>query len=298
MEEKRSCIDHSASELSINRQCELIELNRSSYYYQAKDVVDDKDLPLMNLIDEIYTCHPFYGSRQMRNALRDRKLEYPHYSLNRINRKKVQRLMRKMGLVSVAPGPQTSKPGRGKHHKIYPYLLRGMTINKPGQVYCSDITYIRLATSFVYLTVVMDWHSRFVLSWEVSNSMDDSFCVSCLETALRKYDKPDIFNTDQGAQYTGKNFTGTLEEHGINISMDGKGRAMDNIMVERLWRSVKYEEIYLKEYRDLEELKQSLKIYFDFYNYERPHSTHGGRKPAEIFGIYREQPQQALKLAA
>ena len=291
MDEKRSCIEPATEELSIRKQCELIQLNRSSYYYQGQEFSVDPDLELMNLIDEMYTKCPFYGSRQMRNALRDRKKDYPDLNLSRINRKKVQRLMRKMGLVSVAPGPQTSKPGRGKNHQIYPYLLRGVDITRPGQVYCSDVTYIRLAGGFVYLTVVMDWYSRFVLSWEVSSSMDESFCVSCLETALRKYDKPEIFNTDQGSQYTGRAFTGTLKMHDINISMDGKGRAMDNIMVERLWRSVKYEEVYLKEYQSLEELKQSLKTYFQFYNYERPHSTFDGKKPAEMFGLNIEQPE-------
>ena len=256
------------------------------------------DLPIMNLIDEIYTKHPFFGSRQMRNRLRDLKDDYPELPLSRINRKKVQRLMRKMGLVSVAPKPNTSKPGIGKQHKIYPYLLRGMDINRPRQVFCSDVTYIRLPTGFVYLTVVMDWHSRFVLSWEISNTMEESFCVSCLESALRKYGKPEIFNTDQGSQYTGRAFTGLLKMHDIKISMDGKGRAMDNIMVERLWRTIKYEEIYLKEYQSLEELKQSLKTYFDFYNYERSHSYHGGKKPAEVFGVSKEEKWPTLKLAA
>ena len=252
----------------------------------------------MNLIDELYTKHPFYGSRQMRNALRDKKEDHPDLSLNCINRKKVQRLMCKMGLVSVAPGPQTSKPGKGKAHQVYPYLLRGLSINKPWQVYCSDITYIRLATGFVYLTVVMDWHSRFVLSWELSSSMDDSFCVSCLESALRRYGKPEIFNTDQGVQYTGNAFTTVLKDNNIKISMDGKGRAMDNIMVERLWRSVKYEEVYLKEYQSMEELKQSLRQYFEFYNYERPHFAHGGKKPAEIFGVEKKDSANELKLVA
>ena len=253
---------------------------------------------MINVMDELYTKYPFYGSRQMRNALRDKADAYPDLPLRHINRKKLQRLMRKMGVVSVAPGPQTSKPGKGKNHQIYPYLLRGLNINKPGQVYCSDITYIRLEKGFVYLTVVMDWHSRFVLSREISNSMDDSFCVSCLESALRQYDKPEIFNTDQGSQYTGANFTGVLKKHHIKISMDGKGRAMDNIMVERLWRSIKYEEVYLKEYQNMEELKQSFKQYFEFYNYERPHSAFGAKKPAEIFGVTKEGYLPELKQAA
>lgn len=235
----------------------------------------DKDIALMKRIDEIYTKYPFYGSRQIRNALRREAYK--------INRKKVQRLMRKMGLESVAPKPNTSKPCRANN--IYPYLLRGMDINRPNQVWCTDITYLRMPHGFVYLTVVMDWHSRLLLSWELSVTMDEVFCVSALETALRRYDKPDIFNSDQGAQYTSRAFTGVLKANDIQISMDGKGRAMDNIMVERLWRSLKYEEVYLKEYADIAQLKSSLKQYFEFYNYERPHQSHNGLTPAEIYGI-------------
>jgi len=199
----------------------------------------------------------------------------------RVNRKRIQRLMRKMGLQSVAPKPNTSK----KHpkHKVYPYLLRGLEIARPDQVHCSDITYIRLNGGFVYLTAVMDWHSRFVLSWEVSLSMDAEFCVSALERSLRLYGKPEIFNTDQGSQYTSHEFTGVLKEQNIKISMDGKGRAMDNIFIERLWRSLKYEEIYLKEYDSVAALKTALKAYFYFYNYERPHSAFSGHTPAEVY---------------
>ncbi len=183
-----------------------------------------------------------------------------------------------MGLVSVAPKPNTSKPC--KVNNLYPYLLKGIDINRNNQVWCTDITYLRMPHGFVYLSAVMDWSSRFVLSWEVSTSMEESFCISSLETALRRYGKPEIFNTDQGAQYTSRAFTGVLKANDIKISMDGKGRAMDNIMIERLWRSVKYEEIYLKDYQSIDELKSSLKEYFEFYNHERPHSTHGGKTPA------------------
>lgn len=199
----------------------------------------------------------------------------------RVNRKRIQRLMRKMGLQSVAPKPNTSK----KHpkRKVYPYLLRGLEIDRPDQVHCSDITYIRLNGGFVYLTAVMDWHSRFVLSWEVSLSMDAEFCVSALERSLRLYGKPEIFNTDQGSQYTSHEFTGVLKEQNIKISMDGKGRAMDNIFIECLWRSLKYEGIYLKEYDSVAALKTALKAYFYFYNYERPHSTFSGHTPAEVY---------------
>jgi len=286
-DEKRCCIEKEHPQLSIKKQCELMSLNRASYYYQKQTTVPTEDLNLMNLIDEHYTKHPFFGSRQLRNVLR--RIGY------KINRKKVQRLMRLMGLVSVAPKPNTSKPN--KAHKVYPYLLRDLEINRTNQVWCTDLTYIRMPQGFAYLTAVMDWHSRFVLSWELSITMDESFCVSSLETALRCYGKPEIFNSDQGVQYTGRAFTGVLKANDISISMDGKGRCMDNIMIERLWRSVKYEEIYLKEYSNIEELKRSLKTYFEFYNHERPHKFHTGKTPAEIYGVGKvKQPE--LKLIA
>ena len=230
-------------------------------------------MELMRLIDEEYTRHPFYGSRKMRDWL-----ERQGYG---VNRKRVRRLMRKMGLVSVAPKPNTSRAA--PQHKIYPYLLRGLKIDSSDQVWCADITYIRLAHGFVYLTAVMDWSSRYVLAWEVSVTMDEEFCVSALESALRRHGRPEIFNTDQGSQFTGERFTGVLKVAGVDISMDGKGRAMDNIMVERLWRSVKYEEVYLKDYESVEELTAALKRYFAFYNEERPHQSHGGRTPAEVY---------------
>ena len=286
-DEKRCCIQKKHRQLSIKKQCKLIGLNRASYYYEPKKPLENKELKLMNRIDVLYTKHPFYGSRQMRNALR--------LEAYKINRKKVQRLMRIMGLVSVAPKPNTSKPC--KANNIYPYLLGGIDINQNNQVWCTDITYLRMPHGFVYLSAVMDWNSRFVLSWEVSTSMEESFCISSLETALRRYNKPEIFNTDQGSQYTGRAFTGVLKANDIKISMDGKGRAMDNIMIERLWRSVKYEEIYLKDYQSIDELKDSLKEYFEFYNHERPHSTHGGKTPAEIYGVKKELTSE-LKLVA
>jgi len=281
--EKRGCIDPAHPRLSIIRQCELIGLPRASYYRPASEGETAANLELMRLIDEEYTRHPFYGSRKMRTYLR--RLGYP------ANRKRVQRLMRKMGLASVAPRPSTSKPAPG--HKIYPYLLRDLEINAPNQVWCSDFTYVRLPGGFVYLTAVMDCHSRYVLSWEVSITMDEAFCVSALQSALRQYPHPDIFNTDQGSQYTGQAFTGELKKQATKISMDGKGRAMDNIMIERLWRSVKYEEIYLKEYASVMELKQSLKRYFNFYNNERSHQSLNGMTPGEV---YRNTPP--LELAA
>ena len=233
--QRRTGIEPEHGKLSVRRQCELIGLPRSSYYREPGGE-SEENLELMKLIDEEYTRHPFYGSRKMKKYLRT--LGY------KVSRKRVQRLMRLMGLESIAPKKRTTIGE--KAHKIYPYLLRGLEINYSNQVWCSDLTYIRLRGGFVYLPVVMDWYSRYVLSWEISVTMpacrqgrDDSFCVSALERALRLNGKPDIFNTDQGSQYTGHAFTGVLKDHGVRISMDGKGRAMDNIMVERLWRTVK-----------------------------------------------------------
>lgn len=265
-------IEPNHRQLSVRRQCELIGLWRSGYYREPKSETEE-NLELMSLIDEEYTRHPFYGTRKMRDFLKRKGYE--------VNRKRVQRLMRQMGLESIAPRKRTSI--LGKEHKIYPYLLRGLEINYPNQVWCSDITYIRLRGGFVYLTVVMDWYSRFVLSWEISVTMEESFCVSALERALRLYSPPEIFNSDQGSQYTGSAFTGVLKDNGVRISMDGKGRAMDNIMVERLWRTLKYEDIYTREYETVEELVGGLRTYFEFYNNERPHQTFGGRTPAEVY---------------
>ncbi len=272
--EKRSCIDPGHKSLSTVRQCELIELPRSSYYrksFLSKE--PDKNFTLMRLIDEEYTKHPFYGTRKMRDYLRRQGYK--------VNRKRVQRLMRKMGLQSIAPKPNTS--AAHPDHKKYPYLLRNLEIICPDQVWCSDITYIPLPGGFVYLTAVMDWYSRFVLSWEISVTMDSSFCVSALESAFRRYGRPEIFNTDQGSQYTSNDFTSTVLDNDVLISMDGKGRFIDNIFVERLWRTVKYEEVYLKEYTCVEELIKSLKVYFDFYNNERPHAGLESRTPAEVY---------------
>jgi len=264
--------DH--SQLSIMRQCALLELPRASYYRNAVGAEESaENLNFMRLIDEDYTRHPFFGSRKMRDYLR--RLGH------KVNRKRVRRLMRKMGIKSVAPSPNTSKPS--PEHKVYPYLLNGLDIGRANQVWCTDITYIRLEGGFVYLVAVMDWYSRKVLSWEVSPSMDESFCVSALERALRLYPTPEIFNTDQGSQFTGKAFTGVLKKHEIRISMDGKGRCMDNIFIERLWRSVKYEEVYLNDYATTEDLRKGLRKYFHFYNTERPHQTFNGATPLEVY---------------
>lgn len=268
-------IEPNHRQLSIVRQCELLNLPRASYYRGLDDMNTETEgnLHLMRLIDEEYTRHPFYGRRQMTHYLRRQGY--------RVNGKRVRRLMRQMGLKSVAPAPNTSRPA--PEHKVYAYLLKGLDIGRPNQVWCTDITYIRMPGGFVYLVAIMDWYSRKVLSWEVSASMDDSFCVSALERALRVYPTPEIFNTDQGAQFTGNAFTGVLKAHEIRISMDGKGRAMDNIFIERLWRSVKYEEIYLNDYATVDALRIALRKYFHFYNHERPHQSFDGATPVETY---------------
>jgi len=227
----------------------------------------------MRIIDAEYTLHPFYGSRKMRDVLRRRGYQ--------INRKRVQRLMRKMGIRSIAPQPGTSKPH--PEHKLYPYLLRNMDILCPDQVWSSDITYVPMVGGFMYLVAVMDWFSRYVLAWEVSVNMDKEFCVSALESALRRFGCPDIFNTDQGAQFTSRQFTDILKESEVLISMDSRGRALDNVFIERLWRSVKYEEIYPREYGSPAELIESLQVYFDFYNNQRPHAALDGHTPSEMY---------------
>jgi len=274
IKEKKQRIQPGHSDLSIQRQCELIGLPHSSYYREGPTGQEThENLEIMRCIDLEYTDHPFYGTRQMRNVLRRKGYK--------INRKRVQRLMRKMGIQSIAPKPNTSKAH--PQHKVYPYLLRNFDVTRSNQVWCSDLTYIRLAGGFVYLTAVMDWHSRYVLSWELSITMDREFCVSALERALRCHGTPHIFNTDQGAQYTSHEFTKVLKDKEIKISMDGKGRAMDNIFIERLWRSVKYEEIYVNEFKSVEQLRKALKKYFDFYNHERPHQSFNAQTPAEVY---------------
>ena len=264
-------IEPSNKKLSISKQAELLGLNRSSYYFKAAGE-NEQNLLLMNLIDEEYTEHPFYGSRKMTEWL---KLQ-GHI----INRKRIQRLMRLMGLEAIYPKRNLSKAN--KEHLKYPYLLRGVKIFRPNQVWSSDITYVRLSKGFVYLTSVLDWHSRYVLSWKISNSLENSFCMEALEEAL-EIGKPEIFNTDQGVQYTSFEFTSRLEKAGIKISMDGKGRALDNVFVERLWRSVKYEEIYLNDYKDVSQVYLGLEKYFKYYNEKRPHQSLGYITPHEVY---------------
>ncbi len=226
----------------------------------------------MKLIDRQYLTTPFYGARKIVAWLKSQS--------HRVSRKRVRRLMRMMGLKAIYRRPRTSKPAPG--HKIYPYLLGGLKITRPNQVWAADITYIPMARGFLYLVAIIDWYSRYVLSWKLSNTLDTGFCVEALQEAFKK-GKPDIFNTDQGSQFTGEAFTGLLQQHGVRISMDGKGSYNDNLFIERLWRSVKYEEVYLKAYQDGREAKIGLGNYFRFYNTERPHQTLGYRTPAEIF---------------
>ena len=257
--------------LSVRAQCRLLHVPRASYYYQPAPV-DPEQLALMRRIDEMFTAHPHLGSRGVRDHLRLQGCL--------VNRKRVQRLMRLMGLESVAPKPGTSRPA--PEHTIYPYLLRGVPIARVDQVWSTDITYIPLARSFLYLVAVMDWSSRYVLSWELSNSLEMEFCLSALHEALRA-GQPEIFNTDQGAQFTSPRFVSVLHERGIRVSMDGKRRALDNVWVERLWRSVKYEEVYLNEYEDGHHCFARLARYFAYYNHARPHSSLGGKTPAMVY---------------
>jgi putative transposase len=264
-------IDSNSSQLSIRRQCELLGLNRSSYYYEpAQETVEN--LRLMRRIDEQYLKTPFFGSRRMTIVL-DSEGE-------KVNRKRIQRLMGLMGLEAIHPGPRTTV--HNPDHKVYPYLLRGVKVERRDQVWSSDITYIPMHQGFMYLTAVIDWHSRYVLSWSVSNSLDGRFCLETLEEALRG-GMPEIFNTDQGVQYTARSFTSRLESAGVLVSMDGRGRALDNVFVERLWRSLKYEEVYLKDYRSVAELVRGLTDWFRFYNEERPHQSLQYRTPAEVY---------------
>ena len=261
--------------LTVAKQCVLASVNRSTVYLPSIVLLPDaEELLLLELIDKEYTRHPFYGSRKIMHYLRNEG--------HKINRKRVQRLMRLLGLAGMAPGPNTSKPH--PEHKIYPYLLRGVDVTKPNQVWSTDITYIRLPKGFMYLVAVTDWYSRKVLSWRLSNSLESTFCVDCLQEALRKYGTPQIFNTDQGAQFTSAAFIGALTTHpSISISMDGRGRALDNIFVERLWRSVKYEDIYLKGYATPAELHCGLKEYFLLFNVSRLHQSLGYSKPDRVY---------------
>ena len=274
--------DHPA--LSLSRQCAVLSISRSSFYYAPKGE-SPENLALMRRIDELFMKHPFYGSRQMVRQLRREGVC--------VGRHRVRRLMRLMGLEAIYQAPRTSMPHPA--HRVYPYLLKGMTIDRPNQVWCADITYIPVQHGFLYLVAIMDWATRHVLSWRLSNTMDASFCIEALNDALARYATPEIFNTDQGSQFTSLDFTGALKDAGVTISMDGRGRCMDNIFIERLWRSLKYEAVYLHALTDGFKAERVIGEWIGFYNTERPHSALAGQTPAEAYGA--EQPVDMMDKA-
>ena len=273
-------IDTQHPRISTKRQCHLLGLPRSTYYHRPEPTPVD-ELKLMRLIDETYTAYPSFGSRQMTRWLRRQGY--------RINRKRVRRLMRLMGLEALYPKPNLSRANA--QHRVYPYLLRHLTVDRPNQVWSTDITYIPIQGGFIYLCAVIDWYSRFVLSWELSNTLDASFCVTAVRRAMAKYGTPEIFNTDQGCQFTSEEFTAPLLAAGVKLSMDGKGRALDNVFVERLWRTVKWDEVYVKSYHSMIDAQDNLAKFFRFYNERRPHSAFGHGTPGEA---YRQQLPLAI----
>ena len=270
--DRRAKLDRDHPHLSIRRQCAMLGIARSGVYRPAR-AANDNELALLRRIDELFTRWPFLGSRRMTAMLRAEG--------QAINRKRVQRVMRRMGIAALGPKPRTTKPAPG--HAIYPYLLRDVTVEWPNQVWAADITYVPIGRGFLYLVAVMDWASRAVLSWRLSNTMDVSFCVSALEEALARFGRPEIFNTDQGSQFTSAAFTGTLTAAGIRISMDGRGRWMDNVFIERLWRSLKHEDVYLRGYADGQEAKAGIAKWIGFYNDSRPHQALGNRTPMAVW---------------
>ena len=282
---RRAMIDRDHQQLSLVRQCILLDVSRASVYYRPVPTMAE-DLELMALMDRQYLKTPFYGSRKMKAWL----LQQGYL----VSRKRVRRLMRLMGLEAIYRRPNTSKPAPG--HRIFPYLLKGVEVNRVDQVWAADITYIPMAKGFLYLVAIMDWHSRHVLAWKLSNTMDTSFCVAALEEALGK-GRPEIFNTDQGSQFTSEAFTQTLQEQRVQVSMDGKGRYLDNIFVERLWRSIKYEEVYLKAYQTVAEARTGINAYLEFYNRQRPHQALGYRTPAEVYQHGQEERGAAAEEA-
>lgn len=285
-ERRKEMVKTDHQKLSITRQCELVDISRSSWYYEAFGETE-LNLKLMRLIDEQFMEEPSYGARQMARHLRRQGYW--------VNRKRVKRLMQKMGLRAIYQKPNTSKPHPG--HKIYPYLLRGVEITKPNHVWCADVTYIPMRKGFLYLVAVMDWASRKVLSWRLSNTMDAEFCVSALKEALAKYGKPDIFNTDQGSQFTSIAFTETLKKAEVKISMDGRGRWMDNVMIERLWRTLKYDCVYLNSFETGSEARKGIGKWIRRYNEKRPHSSLDDKTPHEAYWNL-PRPGCPLKLAA
>lgn len=270
MIEKRTLIEPWHPSIPVSRQCKLLGMPRSSYYYQSHGE-SPQNILLMHRIDELFTKYPFYGVEKMTAHLC--RLGHP------VNIKRIRRLMRKMGLEAVYPKPNLSRPH--PQHRVYPYLLRGLNITHPNQVWCTDITYIRLTSGFVYLVAIMDWFSRYVLSWELSISLDAEFCLSALDRALQQA-SPKIFNSDQGSQFTSLAFTGKLLSAGIAISMDGRGRVFDNIFIERLWRTIKYDKVYLSDWQQVGEANAGLDEYITFYNLERPHKSLNNATPAEV----------------
>ena len=270
--DRREMLDRDDKALSIRRQCALLGVARSGVY-RPKKPANDNDLALMRRIDEMFTAWPFFGSRRMTAMLRAEG--------ETINRKRVQRLMRKMGIAALGPKPNTSKPA--PEHEIYPYLLRDLKIERANHVWAADITYLPIGRGFLYLVAIIDWASRAVLSWRISNTMDVSFCLAALEDALARHGRPEIFNTDQGSQFTSAAFTGALTAAGIKISMDGRGRWMDNVFIERLWRSLKHEDIYLKGYADGREAQAGISSWIAFYNERRLHQALGYRTPMSVW---------------
>ncbi len=272
MAERKAKVDRLHS-LPVSRQCEVLAISRSSTY-RAPAGVSSPDIDLMRKLDELHLKHPFKGSRRLRYDLWD------VHGLQ-VNRKRIQRLMRIMGIRALYPGARTTRPN--KQHKVYPYLLRDLEIDRSNQVWCTDITYIPMRKGFLYLVAIMDWHSRKVLSWRLSNSLDTAPCIEALEEAVANYGTPDIFNSDQGCQFTSEDFTGALKAHGVKISMDGKGRWMDNVFIERLWRSLKYEEVYLKAYDTVAHARQSIGEWMNFYNQDRRHASLGRMTPDQVY---------------
>jgi putative transposase len=286
--DREAMLERDHVRLSIRRQCVLLGLARSAVYRHRQAANDDDDLAVMRRLDELFVAHPFLGSRRMTAMLRAEGRP--------INRKRVQRLMRLMGIVTLGPKPRTSRPAPG--HKIYPYLLRGMMIDRANQVWAADITYIPMSRGFLYLVAIIDWASRAVLAWRLSNSMDVSFCLDALDEALARFGKPEIFNTDQGSQFTSTEFTGRLEAAGIRISMDGRGRWLDNVFVERLWRSLKYEEVHLKAYADGGEARAGISAWLTFYNTRRPHQALRDQPPMTVWraGVAGALPGNAVDM--
>ncbi len=288
VDRRRAAVEPEHPDLSVVRQCELVSIARSTFYREPAPE-SASNLALMRSIDEQFLETPWYGSRQMTRHLR-------REGHGGVGRKRVRRLMRKMGLVPIYQRPRTTVPN--PEHRIYPYLLRALTINRPNQVWCADITYIPMRRGFLYLVAVMDWATRKVLSWRISNTMDVAFCVDALEEAMALFGRPEIFNTDQGSQFTSTRFTAVLSAAGVRISMDGRGRWMDNVFVERLWRSLKYECVYLHAFETGSELRAGLSKWIGYYNTRRPHSSLGGGTPDEAYAVAGEKNEPTTRLAA